>query len=702
MKSKDKIAEQFREDLAAAQGCLGGQYDNIRKCQAFYAGDMMSYADSINVTDGRGRMKSVMVQFNKTKPYINAVRGFMAQNRRRPQCLARVENNDLQGLYSQYGNALMGYVRDIANADQVETQQDGDMLIGGLGAVETNITYGVGQASSNPNGTIGMMRLDPVAVGYDPQARDTNLLSARYVYYRREYPREEAYELFDDRDPQSFESAYVAETGNKIPWPAGGRYDKIQEIFDVADKKKDLVKVYFYQWYEIEPYYRAKNPLSLVTDQETGAFAQQRMADIAKEQEYPDDQFSFKADAEIISCDAKTKKKLEELFDGFDIGFDDFNRKCYYTAVLSGKKVFSAYRSISQTGFTIKFKTGDWDDSRKVWVGMANQMMDPVVYFNKALTELMFTIASSAKGGVIAERSAIDDIQDFEQTYAKTDSVTIVNDGAVQNNQIRPKREPYSPNGVEELIQISDAAIGEVSGIDKSFLGSSENKLENAALQRQRVKQVTTTLATYFDAITLYQRENARLLLDLLKVFVENNDGSLFRMVDQETGQAGYTRVTKDSIAPEYDVEIVEGPDSATEKEERAILLNNMGDKLLAAGDPAAKLIYAISVKNLNLDQDDKRAIREALVPNQERPDPAYVKQLETALQQAQSQTAEMELKKTAAETALSMARIEEINASVRNKNVNSAKAKAETEQTIVETDLIAHGAGNAQVNVSA
>lgn len=693
MLSKDEVVKKFKKDISLAKTVLASQYDNIKKCQAAYSGDLMTYKDSINVVDTRGRMKNVMVQFNKIKPYVNAVRGFMAQNRRKAEYTARVEDDQQQELYSQYLNSLSDYTRDLSNADQVETQQDGDFLIGGIGAVETNISYDLGFSTRSTNGEVQIMRLDPLSCFYDPTARQTNVLDAKFVGCHKVYDRQQAYELFDDNNPQDFESAYMTETGNKMPWPAGGHYDKIQEIFDYADAKADQVKVYFYQWYDIETYYRAANPIYSITDQQQVLFAQQRLIEIADDMDEDD----FDPMARILNFSADTKSKLEEFF-GDTIETDQYKKRCYYTAVLSGKKVFTVFKSVCQNGFTIKFKTGDWDDTKRIWVGMVNQMIEPATYYNKALTELMFAIASSAKGGVMVEESAVDDIAKFEQKYAKTDSVVVVNDGAISGGKIMPKREQYQPNGVDGLISITDGAIADTSGLDKSFLGSSENKLETATLQRQRIKQVSSVLATYFDSITLYAREHARLMIDILRVFAENNDGQLFKVTDPETGKVGYARISLSNIASDYDIGISEGLDSAAQNEERANLLNNIADRLISVGDPSAKIIYATAIKYLPLDLQDKSAIRKALLPDAQQPDPAYVKQLETQISQLQNEAQQAQVQNLMSNTAKNFAQVEEINAKVRSTNASAVKTLKEGNKIDMEIEQVASGAPNASI----
>lgn len=694
------IARQFKKHKGITDKGLAHQWQQTRDCQAFYTGDFMNYSDQIQFNDLRGRStKSQRVQFNKVKPYVDAVKGFMAQNRRKATYEARVENDKLQAFYSDYSNSLSDYIRESANADQIETQQDGDMLVNGYGAVQTALSYGEGHATRNPNGEVIIARLDPTNVGWDSSARAPGLIDARWVFYWQTYGKDDAVRLFDV-DPERLQSVQSNEVGNRIPFIQGGGYDKIQEVFDFEDAQEEIVKVYFYEWFEIETFFRAVNPRNAIKDANSLAFVDMRMAEIAAEYNDNDDAddvstdpFDFDPRAEVITCNEKVKGELEKLFGGIvPIEFDRFRRRCYYTAVVSGSYVFNVFKSASQSGFSIKFKTGSYDERNKKWVGMVSSLKEPVLYYNKALTELMFVIASGAKGGVLAERSAIDDINEFEAQYAKTDSVVVVNDGALSGGAIKPKREAFNTGGLDQILSIADQSIPEVIGIDKSFLGSSDSKLETAQLQRQRIRQVTTTLAVYFDAITLYQKEQARLMLDCMRIYVANNDGSLFRGRGSD-GKPMYLKISQAALTSGYDVVITEGPDTATHKEEKAAFLSNMGDKFLQIGDAAtAKKLYAIAVNYMPLETEDTAALNDVLNPEEGQIDPAYVQQLEQQLQQLMSEMNQAQVKELMSKAGLNMAKIEEIIANIRNKNADSLKKQTEARQNDVETRLLQNG----------
>lgn len=703
-----KLITQFEKNLRTSRSGLSKQYENTKSCQSFYSGDLMDYRDKVQFKDSGGGKKRAMVQFNKVKPYVNAVKGFMAQNRRKVKYIARIEAEPIRKLFSQYSNALADYVRDNANADQIETQADGDMLVCGYGAVETAMTYGDGYATDDPNGQIVMGRLDPLMIGWDHHARLTNLMDRRYDWYQKTYSLAEALELFDDSDPEDFDPATEDGTGTSDGYeyfPNGGRYNQVKEGgVDWSDEASEMVNVFFYEWYDIETFYRAENPIYNLTNPQAVQLAGMQLDMIAKELgDDQDDLFAFDPRAEILTFNDEIKTKLLEHFGEF-IEVFAHKRKVFYKAVISGKCVFSKFRSPCQSGFTIQFKTGDYDSKNKMWTGMVNSMKEPVLYYNKALTELMFIIGSNSKGGVMVEKGAVEDIQAFEQKYAKTDSVVEVSEGALSMGKIKPKKEPFQPTGYEGVVQLCDASINDVVGIDKTFLGSSENRDETGILQKRRIKQVVSSLACYFDSISLFQKEHAKLMLDDLRIYAANNDGAMFRITGED-GKDQFIKISADKLTRQYDVTLQEAPQSQEEKQEYSAILTSVGDKLLAAGDAqSAKAIYSIAIKNMPLDPGDIQQVMQILVPPQQgqQIDPQYVQQLEQQVQALMSDVTQADVKKKLSEIALNTARVNEVGARTTEIAASTHKVMAEasrTQQQAVQAGLenVMLKSGNAQ-----
>lgn len=697
MKSNKEIIAQFKKHHKITQARLAKQYANTKRCQSFEAGDLMSYEDRYDIPTRNGKKRKALVKFNKIKPYVNAVKGFMTQNRRQGKYEARIQNDKLQELFTGYANGIAGYVRDNANADQEETQQNGDLLINGYGALETALTYGDGYASTEAEGGILMGRIDPLMVGWDPYAKKTNLLDRRWDYSWRDYEYENAKQLFDNAKEEDFESTNDDDGSTSQNYeflPNGGKYDKIAPV-EWADKDKNMVRVFFYQWYDVETYYKCANPLFMVEDQQTAQVIDIYLQSVAKEQE------DFDPRAEILSFNEDVKKQLEEHFGDILGELFEYRRKVYYTAVLSGKKVFNAYKNISQQGSTLQFKTGDYDAVNGIWTGMVNSMMEPALYYCKALTELMFTIAANSKGGVYVEKGAVEDITEFEQGYGRTDAVVEVEEGAVSGQKIQDKARPALPTGLEGIIQISDQALTDVTGLDPTFLGSREFANDTAAFQRQRIKQFMSVLATYVDSEGLYQKIQSRILLDLMRVFVQNNENMTIRVIGEE-GKAMFLRLSEKQLSTEYDVTVSEAPLTQQDKEEQAKILTGMGDKLIMTDPIAAKTLYAMAAELMPLDYSIKERIKAVLTPEKEEIDPALVEQMQQELAALKDGMNQAQIAAIVSQAGLNNARKAEAMAKVSNTQASTTKILEEAKNKSLENQVIRDNPiGEIKTNIS-
>lgn len=698
-----QVAKTVRKQQTISKRGLSTQYENTITTQEFYNGDTMSYEDRIQFIDDFGHRRRALVQFNKVQMNVDAVVGFMAQNRRQAKYIARLTASEKQNLYSKNMNALYEFHRDNANADQLETDQDADMMINGYGAIDTDLSYVVGNSTTDPNGEIVKMRLDPLCVGWDPMAKGKNLLDARWAYYWQDYDLQEALDLFQGSKEEDFEKVSdsdPSDTGYTYnPW--GGLYDKIklEDAIEWANRDEEMVRVYNHQWFDYETFYRADNPLYQAQTPEDAMFCKMKLdlivGQLKEEYNGPDgiearDMFEFDPMAEQLTFGNEVKRILVREF-GELIKPVSFKRKVFYTAVTSGEHVFICFKSISQQGFSIKFKTGIYNAPMKFWTGMVNAMMEPAEYYNKALTELMFTIAANSKGGVMIEEDAVEDIADFESKWAKTDAVIKVQSGALAAGKIQQKAQGAVPTGLENIITLSDANIS-AAGVDPSFLGQNMDDGQSGILYKRRIRQVISKMARYFDSITLYQKEDARLMGDLIPVWIENNNGMWVR-VTGEDGQEEFKQITLDMMAPEYDVSIQEAPQTPEDKQETAAVLGTYADKLAAVGNlPAAAAFYAESLQYLPLDGDVRNRLTKVLQPKDDQVDPALFQQMQQQLQELMSEQNKVMMEKTKSETAKNMASVETSRAQINKTHADTTKALEEAARTGLETDLIRRG----------
>lgn len=694
MKSKKEIAEQFQKHYGISKHGLKNQYRHIEECRAFYVGDYMNYRDTLQYGRGSSR-RTKEVSFNRVKPYVNAIVGFFIQNRKKPDYQAVEKDSEQQRAFSDYLNGQSEYIRENTNADQHETKQEKDLVIGGVGVTDTVITLNAGAATRDPYGEIIVSRVDPLEVGWDPAAVEDNLLDSRWVYRCKEYDVDEAEELFDaDEDEFEFSNRSDDITNYQFN-PYGGIQDKIG--YEWADPQRRMVRVYFYQWYEIEAFYRIENPLLQIPDPELQFMLAEALSSVPNNQE--DELFVFDPMAEVLTITKDKRAQVRDIFRAFGLPFAPVNhkRKVFYTAVLSGDKVFSAFKSVSQQGFSLKFKTGDRDDINKIWTGVVASMREPQRYYNKALTELMLIIANNSRGGVMYEEDAIDNVQEFEAQWAKYNAAIKVNAGALSGGKIQPKATPQLNTGYENILAVSGENLSSVTGIDESIFGVTGGGNETALLHRQRIKQAATVLASYVDAIELYTKEQARLMLSFMRLLNESSRGRQFP-IRGDNGEQIFEQFSPDFFADEYEIKIGEAPETEMQREYFTQTLIEMGTGMQATGDPLYKKMYALALKYMPFPERDKNEIVAAL--SEERIDPAMVQQMQAQIQAMQSAQAQIEQARAAADIAEKNARVQEILAKAQKTQFETAEVQEDTAQKALENDLLA-AVGPQSVNVT-
>lgn len=606
MLSDKELIKQFVKHKSISEYDLSNQYDLARRAHRFYNGDRGIY--TAEVTDQTGDKRTIV--FNKIKPYIDSVSGFMRQLRRVFEYSARVDEEEEKEFRSNAANVFSAQIRETANLDYLESAQDKEMLIAGYAAIDTNILY-----EKNPDGEVQGELVEFDDVGWDPQSRAPNLLDARWIYRRRKLSKDEALKRFKAARPEDLPAVHDPDR-QKVYNPYDGQYTAISIN---NNYEQDLVEIHYYQWWELETYYRANNPIQEIKDEALAQtlrdllFIVRDTRSNVEDEWVRDDLFVFDPNAATLVMTPTLKEDVVEAFSQYGIVLQtqEYLKKSFYTAILTPEKVLDKYKSPNQDGFTIKVKTDSFDNELKCWYSITRQLQEPSRYANKALTEILYTIAFNSKGGVMYEKMAVDDPQRFEREYASTKAAIRVNDGALSGGMIQPKAMAALPTGYENVYQISNSSLGEVTGVNKEFLGSSENKQVSALLESQRITQVSSTLAGIFDAVSLYQIEQARLLLTYMRILAENRA----RPINMEgpNGEDYATYVHKELLIEEYDIRISEAPITPTQ-------LQETGQQLFALAQSVALLgkdIYSIVVPYIpGLKLADKKKLQSLLSPS--------------------------------------------------------------------------------------
>lgn len=546
----------------------------VRDSLAVYEGDQWLRED----LDRQLANGMPIVTINRVKPVIQSIVGFEIQNRLDVKYVPRLTIEKQQGFADVLGNAVK-YIEQRSNADLEYTLAFQDMLITGVGATDTLMDYTL----PPHDGEFRVERIFPAFLFWDPASRRKNKVDSDYVIrlkvVNRNIIRQEyGLDYFDDIYSSTLDA-------------------RILEFFQDILAVKQLGVIYEYQWREKHPFYQVANPFKDldITEltREQGINSYEGMEDFnvmlnasmefyAKKYDF-DPSLDQTFPVEDKSDWAEFRKAMD--FFGIKAKYVEQHKYKYYRAVITGHKVVKKSENYSQTGFSIKFMTGEFSELTQHDYGLLRACKVPQRMLNQVMSDYQGYLNTIPKGGVFIERDAVSNLQGFLDTYSKAKMVTIVEPGALGGGKLVPKTAPPLPQGILEMIQYADAQIMSVCGVTPELMGMMNTKEQNSSFLRQQIRQGLTTLSTFFDARRAYLQEQGRLYIDCVRVLAENNEGRLIHdVIGEYNGQ--YLPLLRDNIAADYDIIIDEQPTSPDQKEDTFMKLLEMQGQMINKPNP--------------------------------------------------------------------------------------------------------------------
>ncbi|HCO58913.1 MAG TPA: hypothetical protein DIT58_01870 [Porticoccaceae bacterium] len=486
-----------------------------REDYMFYEGDQWSSEDKMYLEEN----KRPIVTFNRVAPTIDAVTGSERNNRHETRFLQRTPDD---GPPNEMLTGVCRWVRDECDAEDEESDAFQDMLICGVGVTETRIDF-----DSEKDGQIRIDRIPPLEMYWDWNSYKRNMMDAEWVMRVRMVPKARIKERWPKK---------------RIDWSSGFQLDERQSPHhaDSADWYREdqggkvnveMGAVADFQWVERRPIYRVNGPEGI---EELTESQYRAVKDQIEMQEY---------------------QVLRQT------------RKEYFTATIAGATVLkkSALHAMDEDdiipGFTYNFMTGKRALESKQWFGLVRPMKDPARWSNKFFSQIQDIINSNAKGGLLAEGDAFEDIRRAEEDWAKPDKIIKMNPGALQNGKVQERGKSSYPQGLDRLMQVAMGATRDVSGVNLEVLGMADRQ-QAGVVETSRIKQGLTILSTFFDSLRYYRKAQGRIMLHFIRYYIP--DKTMVRVVGEER----FVEYKRDKAFERYDVIVDQSPTSANMKEE--------------------------------------------------------------------------------------------------------------------------------------
>jgi hypothetical protein len=633
LKDEDKLASQVQRDYRLARDATSEWRDEVHDLYDLVAGDQWDDVTRVQMLD----QLRPLVTFNVTSKFLDAVSGLQVQNRQEVRYIPReagdAEANELLTHAAQWA-------RDQCDADDEDSEAFYDLLLGGMGWTETFI-----DTDMNTEGDIRIERRDPLEMYWDTSARKKDLEDSRWIMRVRPVTVEEIEERWPEKAQDVVEaSAGANEVGTEETWSDAlhdaqnaWRYDR-QGPWPQSNRRGKLALVE-YQWFVREKMHRVKISEG--------------------------------------SRDVTTKQwgRLKQFLENNGVPYEETSvpRRRYYRAFVTGRTVLEKSVSPYQGGFTYQVLTGRRDRNNNTWYGMGRVLRDPQLWLNKFFAEILHTINTNSKGGIMAYREAFENPQKAEEEWARPDAITWLNrmsDGQ-GNPAIVPKPPAPYPAGMDKLMTFSMNALPEVSGLNMEILGLT-GKVQAGVVEAQRREAGMTMIAWCFDARRRHIKQQGRIMADYIRNFI--SDGRLIR-IEGERG-AQYVPLLKQPDLMQYDVIVDQAPTSPNMKEKVWSMLLEIIPSLVQLGAPVPPEILDYSPLPKPLANKWKQAFLQAQQAAQQDP------------------RAKAEADKTLSETERNQAAAKELLTQAMLNQAKAGQAGGETEKLSQETRKVAAETG--------
>ncbi len=527
----DEIIAWAHDELADSMNRLSKWREEASTCYDFYAGEQWKDAIYENTDD---ETEQQTVTFNRVARSVNAVAGVEMQNRRQIKFYPREPGK--AGL-SEKMTSSAKWVRDLTEAEHEESESFLDLLICGMGFTQLMLEADMKEPQ------IQYERVDPLEMLWDARAKKKNLEDTKWRARLRQLTEPELLERWPEVDlGKALKGRKYLDYPTKPHDSTPPAYDNDSDT--AQQNNEGGYEVIELEYWEYEEYYQ------LLTEE-----------------------------GSLVEFTPAKWSKVKEYADQRGLRYAKRRRKAYKVLFFTGMALLHEEPLISQHGFTIQAVTGLRNRNTNTWFGLVSLMRDPQRWANKWLTQILHTVNTNTKGGLLAETDAFEDVRQAEDSWSSADSITWIKPGGLA--KIQEKSFGQVPAGIDRLLQYALDAIASTSGVNVEMLGIADRD-QAGIVEESRKRAGITIVAMFFDAQRLYYKLNGKILMELIREYIA--DGRLMRLWG-ETGMQ-YIPLIKDELATDYDVIVDDAPDSPDVRDKTFSALLQVVPMAMQAGIP--------------------------------------------------------------------------------------------------------------------
>lgn len=454
--------------------------------------------------------------------------------------------------------------------DEISDAFEPDLLCTGYGCVFLSMDF----SARIPRASLS--RVHPHDAIWDPAAKTRNLRDRRWCGQRRLYSRREMVENWGEKKTASCQR--------------GGVNDMAARSFG-PEREQDYVVTHF-QWLDIE------------------AIRRYRVINTMTE-----------------SVVADLDHDPSPIGDSFRLEQHEERRPEYAQVTFCGDVVLDEPEELP-FAFTYGFMTGRRDSNGK-FCSPLRDAMDPQRFKNSVFSTAVHDVMVAGKG-LLMERGAVVDMEEFLNNFASSDKVKIVEDGAISQGRIMRLDGPSVSPAHAYLLQYADASIERVLGLNPEIIGGGPAQQSNV-LAETRTQAAIGSWQDIFSSERMLRRELGRLLLGFITRYYP--DDSFIRIIGKKA--SAYLPAIRDVDVASADIKIDEEPRTASQRQEALSAMQAVAHQLGTSTPPG--MISEI-LNLLPLQPESIQRIQESMRPQT---DPLHDAKARLAMANAEKALAE-------------------------------------------------------------